>query len=199
MKSDIGKNGIMKKTLVVLFVILATGGAFFYFSTRQESAKAYPGGDFTLHSLKGPVSLSDYRGKVVVLYFGYTSCPDICPTALSLAAGALRRLSPEERKGVAGIFVSVDPERDGLKLLHDYATQFDPLIVGVTGSAEELKEIALRYGVYYKKVNVEGAMGYVVDHSSATYIIDREGRLAKTLNHGAPVDDVLAGIRQCAR
>lgn len=189
----------MKKGILALIIILATGGAFFYLSTQQESTKSHPGGDFTLHSLQGPVSLADYRGKVVVLYFGYTSCPDICPTALSLAGGAMRKLSPEERRGVAGIFVSVDPERDGLKLLADYAGQFDPLIVGVTGSAQELKEVAARYGVFYKKVNVEGAMGYVVDHSSATYIIDREGRLAKTLKHGAPVEDVLAAIRQYAK
>ena len=99
------------------------------------------GGDFTLQSASGPVSLKDYRGKLVLVYFGYTFCPDICPTSLAATAEGLKQLSPEELARVAMIFVSVDPKRDTPERLKEYVEFFHPSIVGVTGSAEVVEVI----------------------------------------------------------
>ena len=126
------------------------------------------GGDFTLTSVQGPVSLHDYRGKVVLVYFGYTYCPDICPTALAFAAQALSLLSPEERKQVQLLFVSVDPERDTPAHLEEYVHYFAPDFIGVTGDDAALKEIAGRYGAAFRREPMaDSATGYLVDHTAA--------------------------------
>lgn len=154
------------------------------------------GGDFTLDSPGGKLSLQDYRGKIVLLYFGYTFCPDVCPTALSAAGQALAALTPEELAQARGIFVSVDPERDKMDILNVYAPFFHPNIVGATGTPDQVAEVARRYGVTYMKQKSIDDRPYTVDHSSFTYLIDREGRLAAILPHGAPVADIVAEIRR---
>lgn len=155
-----------------------------------------PGGDFTLHSAAGPVSLQALRGKVVLLYFGYTSCPDICPTSLTMMKIALSQLSSEELEQVAGIFVSVDPERDTPQRLAQYTHHFHPSITGVTGSRDEVAEVAQHYGAIYRRAEGETALGYTVDHSSITYVIDQQGRLVKTLPHGALPQTILQELRR---
>ncbi|MCL2525044.1 MAG: SCO family protein [Betaproteobacteria bacterium] len=187
--------------IVVLLVALITGLALFWKPELPESplprASLPPGGDFTLHSADGPVHLADYRGKAVLLYFGYTACPDVCPTALAAVAAGLHQLRAEEVADVAVLFISVDPKRDAPAHLKEYAAFFHPAIVGMTGSAEEIAEVARRYGVFYSEQKVETAAGgYVVDHSSETYVIGRDGRLAGTLPHGAAPEQVAAAIRK---
>jgi len=154
------------------------------------------GGDFTLQSAAGPVSLRDYRGKVVLLYFGYTYCPDICPTSLTATAQALASLAPAELARVQTIFVSVDPERDTPERLKDYAPFFHPSIIGVTGTAAEIADVAKRYGASYAKQQFAGAASYVVDHSALTYVIAPDGRLVGSLPHAAPPAQVIAEIRK---
>src|SRR5574343_1567339 len=100
------------------------------------------GGDFTLQSADGPVSLHDFRGKLVLLYFGYTFCPDICPTSLTATAAGLQQLTPEEARRVAMLFVSVDPKRDTPAHLKEYAAFFHPNITGATGTPEVIAGIA---------------------------------------------------------
>ena len=162
---------------------------------QQQAAKP-SGGDFTLDSPDGRISLKDYRGKVVLVYFGYTFCPDVCPTSLSAMGQALAALSPEELAQVKGIFVSVDPERDTRDILKVYAPFFHANITGATGTPEQLAEIARRYSVSYMKQKAVDERPYTVDHTSLTYLIARDGTLAATLQHGAPVQDIVAGIRQ---
>ncbi len=152
-------------------------------------------GDFTLRSANGPLSLKDLRGKVVLLYFGYTSCPDICPTSLTLMRIALSQLSETELAQVQGIFVSVDPKRDTPERLAQYSSHFHPNIRGVTGSDEEVGEVARRYGAIYQVAESDSAMGYTVDHSSVTYVIDQQGRLISTLPHGTMPKIILQEIR----
>lgn len=160
-------------------------------------ARGPAGGDFTLKSADGPVSLASFRGKVVLIYFGYTYCPDICPTSLTATAEGLKLLKPEELARVAALFVSVDPERDTPDHLKEYAAFFHPTIVGVTGSAEEIAEVAKRYGVFYARQQVDTAGGgYVIDHTSDTYVIDAAGALAGRIAHGAPPDAVAVEIRK---
>ncbi len=101
-----------------------------------EAGNAPPGGDFVLQSWAGPVALSDLRGKVVLMYFGYTWCPDICPTSLALMSAAFGELQPEQLERVQGLFVSVDPARDTTQRLKEYGAYFHPSILGVTGSEE---------------------------------------------------------------
>jgi len=155
------------------------------------------GGDFTLQSADGPVSLKDFRGKLVLVYFGYTYCPDICPTSLAATAEGLKQLTPEELARVAMIFVSVDPKRDTPARLKEYVNFFHPAMVGVTGAPEEIAAIAKRYGVFYAEQKVETAGdGYVVDHSADTYIISTAGQLVGKIAHATPPEQVAETIRK---
>lgn len=155
------------------------------------------GGDFRLQSAAGPVRLSDFRGKVVLIYFGYTWCPDVCPTNLAIIALALQQLTVEERNRVQVLFISVDPERDTPGRLHTYTRHFHPNILGLTGSEAAIERAARRYGAAYRRAGQSGsAMGYAVDHSSYVYVIDPGGRLVETLAHATPADTLVATIRR---
>jgi protein SCO1/2 len=158
-------------------------------------ASAPVGGDFTLQSANGPVSLRDLRGKVVLVYFGYTFCPDICPTSLAFTAQGLNLLSPEELARTQVLFISVDPERDTLEKLKEYGAFFHPNIIGLTGSLREIAAVAKSFGASYGKQDTGSAGGYVVDHSAATYVVDTGGKLAATLQHGTPPAEVAQAIR----
>ncbi len=164
---------------------------------RQLGLAAKPtGGDFTLQSWRGSVSLADLRGKVVLIYFGYTWCPDICPTNLAIIGLALKQLTPVEREGVQVLFVSVDPERDGVERLKQFAEYFDPAILGITGSEQEVADAARLYGAAYQRSEqVDSAMGYMVDHSSYTYVVNQDGRLVETLGHATPAERIVELIR----
>ena len=156
---------------------------------------ALSGGDFTLQAANGPFSLHDLRGKVVLLYFGYTYCPDICPTSLAATAEGLKQLTPAEQAKVAMVFISVDPERDTPARLKEYAEFFHPAMLGVTGTPENLAEIARRYGVFYARQPVATAGGdYVVDHSADTYVVDAAGKLVGKIAHATPPDQVVLAI-----
>jgi len=156
-----------------------------------------PGGDFVLQSAAGPVALSAYRGRLSILYFGYTFCPDICPTNLAALSAGMAMLSPEERKKLAVFFISVDPKRDTVEHLKTYVEFFDPQMIGVTGSPATIAELAGRYGVFYAEQPAETAGdGYVVDHSADSYIVGSDGRLLARMAHDTPPEQVAALIRQ---
>ncbi len=158
--------------------------------------EAPPGGDFILHTSKGPFALKDYRGKVVLLYFGYTKCPDVCPTSLSYLAQAFNELNDEELKKVVGVFVSVDPKRDTFELLDEYVEYFHPNFIGVTGSEKELSDAAALYGAQYYEVGLEdSAFGYAVNHSAATYLIAPNGELRFIFPHGTSPTVISEAIR----
>jgi protein SCO1/2 len=143
--------------------------------------------DFQLESSDGPVSLGDYRGKVVFLYFGYASCPDICPTSLGVLASAFRQLDQRELARVQGLFVTVDPERDDLKTLDEYVRWFHPRIRALTGSVQAIAGAAALFGVHYEKVPMPGsAMGYSVNHTAAIYLLTPQGELGYVFPHGTP-------------
>ncbi len=154
------------------------------------------GGDFLLYSSQGEFSLEQQRGKVVLLYFGYSKCPDVCPTTLSTIAQALNELSEEELEYVQGVFVSVDPKRDSYQLLEEYVSYFHPNLIGVTGSESEIAEVAKRYGALYEEVTLEDSdFGYAVNHSADTYLITPEGELRFMFPHGTPSFVILEAIR----
>jgi protein SCO1/2 len=193
-----------ERILMVFAGVLAAliaGVALFWHPEMPErplpKAVMASGGGFTLQSASGPVSLQDYRGKLVLVYFGYTYCPDICPTSLAATAEGLKQLKPEELARVAMIFISVDPKRDTPARLKEYVEFFHPAIVGVTGTAENIAEIAKRYGVFYAEQKVETAGGgYVVDHSADTFIVAPDGKLVGKMVHATPPDQVVVAIRK---
>jgi protein SCO1/2 len=133
--------------------------------------------DFTLTAHTGErVALSDFRGKHAVIYFGYTYCPDVCPTTLARLNQALMLLG--DRAGdVQVLMVSVDPERDTPEKLAPYMAAFNPTFLGLTGSEQELLQAATPFGVYFAKHEVEGQSGYLVDHTASTMVVDPEGRV----------------------
>ncbi|MBL8420497.1 MAG: SCO family protein [Dechloromonas sp.] len=184
-----------------LLAALVLGLAFFWHPDLPEPplphAAMPEGGDFMLQSADGPVTLRDFRGKVVLLYFGYTYCPDICPTSLAATAEGLKELRPDELARVVVILVSVDPNRDTPARLKEYARFFHPMIVGVTGAPEEIAAVAKRYGVFYAEQKVATAGdGYVVDHSADTYVVAADGKLAGKIAHATAPDQVAAIIRK---
>lgn len=187
--------------IATLLALAVAGVALFWQPEMPErplpKAIIAAGGDFTLQSARGEVSLKDYRGKLVLLYFGYTFCPDICPTSLAATSEGLKQLNPEELAQVAMIFVSVDPKRDTPDRLKEYVEFFHPAIVGVTGTTESIAEIAKRYGVFYAEQKVETAGGgYVVDHSADTFIVAPDGQLVGKMAHATPPDQVVVAIRK---
>jgi cytochrome oxidase Cu insertion factor (SCO1/SenC/PrrC family) len=143
-----------------------------------------PGGPFTLTDQRGQVVTdATYRGKYVVMAFGYTHCPDVCPTTLSAVAAALDLLGP--RAGdVQPIFVSVDPERDTPAVLADYVAAFHPRLVGLTGTPEQIRAVTRDYRVYVSKVDT-GDDDYPVDHSAYLYLIGPDGKVLTYLKHDA--------------
>ncbi len=154
------------------------------------------GGDFTLQSKQGPVSTASFRGKLILLYFGYTKCPDICPTSFAIMAQALNELDREELAKVVGLFVSVDPARDDVNALAQYVSYFHPNFIGVTGTPEAVAEAAKKYGAHYRYTDVDdSAMGYIVDHSAAIYLVDRQGELRFAFPHDTPPETLLGAIR----
>lgn len=133
-----------------------------------------PAADFTLHSADGPVTRADLAGKVTPIFFGYTSCPDICPTTLFRLAAALNELGPR-REDVQVVFVSVDPERDTPERASEYARAVDPAFVGLTGSEAEIDHVASQYGIYHAKADGSEATGYLVDHTTTIVVLNEEG------------------------
>lgn len=162
---------------------------------QLQQAEAPAGGDFTLQSPDGPVSLADQRGKLVFLYFGYTFCPDVCPTSLSALAQALSALTPDELAKVRSWFISVDPERDTMEVLKVYAPFFHPSIVGISGSSEQVAQVAKLYGARYMKQKPDADGLYSVDHSAFIYLVGPDGKLAASFPHGTPPQQIVDMIR----
>jgi protein SCO1/2 len=198
---DLNKN-YTAGFLSLLLIFIFSSAALLYFinpfnqPAQPASNNSFQGGGFTLQSSRGPVSLSDYHGKLVILYFGYTYCPDICPTSLGLLSLALNELTPDELNNIQSLFISVDPERDTVERLETYASAFNAGIRGITGSPVEIADIANRYGAYYKKAELPGsAMGYSVDHTSQYYLVDRDGKLIQQINHGTEPLHIVSILR----
>jgi protein SCO1/2 len=140
-------------------------------------------------------TLADYKGKAVVVFFGYTHCPDVCPTTLAEMKAALARLG-EDAKRVQVLFVTVDPERDTRDVLAQYVPAFDPSFVGLYGDADTTAKVAKDFKVFYQKVAGSRAETYTVDHTAGSYIFDPQGRLRLYVRYGASPDDLAADLRQ---
>lgn len=158
--------------------------------------KLPPGSDFVLQSADGPVDSKTLRGKVLLIYFGYTHCPDVCPASLAAGGQALNALTPAEQAKVRLMMVSVDPGRDTLQHLKEYTAFFHPQLTGITGSPEEIAALAKAFGAGYIKQPAKADGSYAIDHTVSTYVIDREGKLVAVLDIGTPTDKLLATVRK---
>jgi protein SCO1 len=141
------------------------------------------------------VASADYLGKTVVVFFGYTRCPDICPTTLSAMQEAMRLLGPDAGR-VQVLFVTVDPERDTQDVLASYVPWFDPRFVGLYGTPETTLAAARDFRVFYAKVKGETAMGYSIDHSATSYAFDPQGRLRLLIRHGETPQNIADDLRK---
>lgn len=157
------------------------------------------GGDFTLQSADGTVALQDFRGKVVLIYFGYTNCPDVCPMTMANWARAFEQLTEEERLRVQGMLVSVDPERDTPETLKEYTAYFHPNIIGVTGSEKELRKIVSLYRSDFEMEQEGDSDNYNVAHMSFVYVIDPQGNLRDLLAHESFPQEIVKSIRYVLR
>ena len=188
-----------QRNLIALLVLLAAA-AIALVLIRKPAEPAPPpvlaDGEFTLQSADGPVNTRDLRGKLLLVYFGYTYCPDICPTALVNTAQALKLLTPAELAQVKVIFVSVDPERDTPQRLKSYTEFFHPDIVGVTGTPDQVSRVAQQFGAIYARQEIDSKAGYVVDHSAWTHLVAPDGHQAGRIAHGSTPEQIAAEIRK---
>ncbi|PCI27741.1 MAG: SCO family protein [SAR324 cluster bacterium] len=154
------------------------------------------GGDFTLTNQYGKkTSLQEFRGKVILLFFGYTMCPDVCPTTLLEMKGALELLGHQADQ-VQILFVTLDPDRDKQETLKTYLEFFDPRMVGLTGTQEEVDLVIKQYAARYRKRDVGSAAGYLLDHTAFSYLIDQEGKLRYLFPFKTPPNYIVSGVKK---
>jgi protein SCO1/2 len=139
-------------------------------------------------------TLADFRGKAVVIFFGFTQCPDVCPTALSMLVEAKRQLGDEGAR-VQGLFVTIDPERDTPQLLASYVPAFDPTFLGLYGDAAATERVAKEFKVIYRKVPGSTPETYTMDHSAGMYVFDPQGRLRLYVRHERIGEDLAPDLR----
>lgn len=152
-------------------------------------------GHFSLAALDGRVvSDADYRGKFLLVYFGYTFCPDVCPTTLTQLGGALDKLEAKA-KDFQPIFITVDPVRDKAQVMKDYLKSFDPRIIGLRGDPDDIEAAARSFHVYYR-ARALGNGQYTVDHSSYIYVIDRQGKFVELLTGDQPGHPLADDLRK---
>ena len=152
--------------------------------------------DFALTDHTGkPRTLADYKGKVVVIFFGYTQCPDVCPTTMAEMATVMKELGPSA-KDVQVLFITVDPERDTQELLSHYVPAFDKRFVGLYGTPEQTAATAKEFKVYYSKVEGKTPGSYSIDHTAASYVFDRNGKVRLLVRHNQGPGPIVHDIKQ---
>ena len=150
--------------------------------------------DFNLTDHNGvPRSLKDFKGKVVVVFFGFTQCPDVCPTALAELAEVKRKLGSQGDR-LQGIFISVDPERDTEEVLKAYMANFDPSFLALRPTMAQLPEVAKAFKIYYKKSEGKTAGSYTMDHSAGSYVFDPEGRVRLYTRYGSGAEALASDV-----
>jgi protein SCO1/2 len=157
------------------------------------------GREFALADHNGTArTLAGFRGKAVVVFFGYTQCPDVCPTALATLAEAKRQLGADGER-VQGVFVTIDPERDTPELLRNYVPAFDPTFLGLYGDAAATEKVAKEFKVLYRKVPGSTPETYTMDHSAGMFVFDPQGRLRLFVSHGTGADALAHDLRELLR
>lgn len=200
------KQGIVTGLKLALALVLLGGVLGFAFGlgpfrgqlerAAVAEGEALIGGPFSLLDHRGErVSEADFAGRLKLVYFGYTYCPDVCPTGLATIAAAYDQLSEAEQARVVPLFITVDPERDTVEAMADYVDLFHPDLVGLTGSTSEIEAAAKTFRVYYRKAESESASAYLVDHSAFAYLMDGDNRYLAHFGHDATPEEIALAVR----
>jgi protein SCO1/2 len=185
----------IKQLLCVLLLVCLTACTEAPRFNATDLAGADFGKDFALTDHTGkPKRLADFSGRVVILFFGYTQCPDVCPTNMGTFASAMKALGPDADK-VQIVFVTLDPERDTQELLAQYVPAFHPSFIGLRGDAAATAETAKSFKVFYQKQPGKTATSYTVDHTAGSYMFDPKGKLRLYVHHGSAADKIAQDIR----
>jgi len=192
----------MRSVIIILMVValLVSGSIAFLLisSADKEGAGEAIKGDFILNSSAGPVSLQQFHGQVVLLFFGYTHCPDVCPTTLSNVADAMDLLSESEKLLVQPLFITVDPVRDTVKHLAEYVSFFHPKLIGLSGSEEQIKKAAELFSVQYFRDDWAdaGKDNYYLNHTSYLFLINPDGEIVDLMSDHTTPQDIATSVRQ---
>jgi protein SCO1/2 len=188
--------------LVILVIAAITGFGALWFTRGLPqgpigSGTALVGGPFTLTNQDGKrVTDQDFRGKYMLIFFGYTYCPDVCPSELQVMSAALDQMGPEADK-IQPIFITIDPARDTPDTLKIYVSNFSPRMVGLTGSGEDIAAVAKAYRIYYAKANgQENQKDYLMDHTTILYLMGPDGKFVKHFTYGTEAKALAEALRQ---
>lgn len=191
----------MKKTLFILSAILMV--ALVLFAAQKlldkpstSTGAAQIGGEFTLQDSDGHIiHSSNFHGRLMLVYFGFTYCPDICPLGLETISQAITLLGANSKK-VQPLFITIDPERDTAMQMKNYMQHFNPAIKGLTGTKEQIAQAAGTYRVYYNKAPGAKEGEYMMDHSAFIYLMDKKGRYITHFAHNASAEEIAAAIKK---
>lgn len=188
----------MRKILVGILVLIAVGIGFLVFSWYSQRHSGEPfGAPFTLTDQRGePITEQAFRGQPTAVFFGFTHCPEVCPTTLYELAGYLNALG-DEGKDIRAYFVSVDPERDTPEIMNTYISNFSDRITGITGEPAKVEAMARAHSIYFKRVELEGG-DYTMDHTASVLLLDRRGDFFGTIAYGENADTALAKLKRLA-
>lgn len=187
----------MKAVLGVWILVLVGAAGWIGWDTWRGNGQPSIGGPFSLVDQDGrTVTDADLEGKPTLIYFGYTFCPDVCPTTLLLMETAAEKLGPDGPKKVNLVFITIDPDRDTPKLMKGYVGNFGPTIEGLTGTPEQIAAVAKAYRVYYQKVPGKDGAPYLMDHSSIIYLLDRRGRFVTHFTDQSKAETIAAAVQR---
>ncbi len=185
------KNAIVALVLITIALLI---GTFLAHSTKQGVASI--GGAFTLTDQNGKqVTERELIGKYTLVFFGFTNCPDVCPTTLTVISEVMEGLG-EEGKKLLPVFISVDSVGDTTKTMKPYLSNFHPAIIGLTGTENQIKQVTTAYKVYYAKVDQPNSTnGYTMDHSAFIYFMDKDGKYITHLNYKDPAEKIISTLK----
>ena len=195
------RKGLLAAAVMVGAVAVAAGATALWMGlalrAQVQSGATKIGGPFTLVDDTGvQVSEADLKGKSTVMYFGYTFCPEVCPTTLTDLVQWMQMIGRDADR-LNYVFVTVDPERDTPKVMHDYVSAFDPRIRGLTGTSEQIAKVTKEYGVYYKRIPTSDG-GYVMDHSAVLYMMDSNVRFVGVIPYQEDTAKAVAKLKKLA-
>ena len=189
---------MMRSILVAILVLMTAGVGFLAFEWYRQANGSEPyGAPFALVDQKGaPITEAAFRGHPSAVFFGFTHCPEVCPTTLFELDGWLKKLG-DEGKDLRAYFVSVDPERDTVELMDSYVGNVSDRITGITGDPDKVHAMAKAFGIYWRKVELEGG-DYTMDHTASVILLDGDGAFAGTIAYGENPDSALAKLKRLA-
>ena len=195
------RKGLLAAAVMVGAIAVAAGATALWMGlalrAQVQSGATKIGGPFTLVDDTGvQVSEADLKGKSTVMYFGYTFCPEVCPTTLTDLVQWMQMIGQDADR-LNYVFVTVDPERDTPKVMHDYVSAFDPRIRGLTGTSEQIAKVTKEYGVYYKRIPTSDG-GYVMDHSAVLYMMDPNVRFVGVIPYQEDTAKAVAKLKKLA-